>query len=287
MNKLDKQNIPILFPVLVGLLIGVFSGVLITVVLFVMTATEKPMSTYEVFSLFLNLLVIIAAILTIGCTWFSMHMQKRQWLNESFIKHEADVLLEFRKKLGQANGAIHFFLHDLLTVERKFAFIKDKPPVIKYSDLQRNYNQLVDLNNFYNSYQNIFRKHNLEHHIECLSLILEPVRYIPERDLNYDLICESGNSHTYRLEEQVIAKISSFKFFAHQLHDVDNSRPETIDEMDAYNQKDLFKEISRLIGLTSQEFTSLTFKLDELTTYVDSDSLVALNCRQMRFFQKK
>jgi uncharacterized membrane protein len=237
---------------------------------------------------FLSFISIILLFYTIREENKNRKELKKQWLNESFIKHEADILLDFQKKLGEANGAIQFFLHDLLTIEKKYAFIKDEPPVIKYSDIQYNFNQLVDLNDFYNSYQNIFRKHHLEHHIECIGLILESVNFIPERDLHYDLIFESDKSQTYRLEEQIISMFFlSFNIGAHLLHDVDGSRPETIAEKEAYNQKNKFKELSRLIGLTGEKLTSLTFKLDKLTTYIDSESATALNCKAMSFFQKK
>jgi hypothetical protein len=288
MNKLDKQNIPILFPVLVGLLIGVFAGVLITVILFVMTATEKPMSTYEAFSLFLNLLVIIAAILTIGCTWFSMHMQKRQWLNESFIRREAEKLIELRDKLDSSADSVRFFFSSLLKPYKEYGFVPDEKPTIAFSDVSKHFDALVDLNNFYNQNQYIFRKHGLEKQLECIPTILEAARYLPNRDLNYLLIEETDNSQKYRLESEALnIIISSFNLQAYMLHDVDDGVFPTIDDLNSYNLRDKEEELSRLSLLTSQELLSLNFKLDELTLFLDSAPSKSLGIRKLRYFQKK
>lgn len=288
MNKLDKLNIPTFLLVLVGLFVGVFSGVLITVVLFVMTATEKPMTTYEAFSLVLNLLVIIAAILTIGCTWFAMNMQKRQWLNEVFIRREAEKLIELRDKLDNSSDSVSFFFRFLLDPYEKYGFIPDEPPIISFSDLSKHFDVLVDLNNFYNQNQYIFRKHGLEKQLECIPTILEAARYLPNRDLSYTLIEETDNSQKYRLESEALNMIIlSFNMQAYMLHDVDDGVFPTIDDLNAYNLIDKEEELSRLSMLTGQELLSLNFKLDELTLFIESAPSKSLGIRKMRYFQKK
>lgn len=288
MNKLDALKIPTLIPVLVGLFAGLFVGVLITVVCFVFTAKEKPMSAYEALSLVVNLLVVIAAILTIGCTWFSMQMQKKQWLNDSFIKREAEKLIELRDKLDNSIDAVSYFFSFLLNPVREFGFIPDKPPILVFSDLSKHFDTLVDLNNFYNQNQYIFRKHDLEKQLECIPTILEAARCLPNRDLTYTLISETESSQTYRLENDALETIVlSFNFQAHMLHDVKDGTTPTIDELNAYNQIDKLEELSRLSNLTQQELSSLNFKLDELTLFIDSYPSKSLGSRRMRYFQKK
>lgn len=246
------------------------------------------MSSYEVLSIIANLLIVVIAIIAIFFTTQSLKIQKKHWLNESFIKHEADILIEFRKKIGEADGAINFFLNNLFSIEKKYGFVTDNPPIIKYDELKKNFNSLVDLNDLYNSYQNIFRKHQLEQKIECISLLLESARNIPPRDITYCLIENTNNSQTYRMEQEILVQvISSFNFLAHHLHDIKSNYQETIEEMNKYNNLDKINEFNRLKKLTGQELTSLIFKLDELTTYVDSTYSESLKSRSMRFFQKK
>ena len=227
---------------------------------------------------------ILLSFIAIIFTKKSLEIQKEHWLNESFIKHEADILIEFRKKTGEANDAINFFLHNLLSIDKKYGFITDTPPIIKYDELKIHFNTLVDLNNLYNSYQNIFRKHQLEKKIECISLLLESARNIPSRDIKYNLIENKDNHQTYRMEEEILAQILSFNFLAYNLHDIKPNEQETIEEMNKYNNLDKISELNRLKELTSKELTSLVFELDELTTYIYSESL---QIRHMRFFQKK
>ena len=288
MNKIDKISIPVFFVVLVSLFVGVFLGVLVTVVCFVLTATERPMTTYEAFSLVLNLLVIIAAILTIGFTWFSMHMQKRQWLNESFVRREAEKLIELREKLDESYDSVRFFFEFILNPYRKYGFVPDEPPILHFKDISQHFNALVDLNSFYNQNQYIFRKHGLEKKLECVPAILESARNLPSRDLSYTLVEESDNFRSYRLEPEAFNWIiSSFNMQAHMLHDVGDGVTLTISDLEDYNLRDKEEELSRLRAITQQELSSLSFKLDELTLFLDSDPSKSLGIRKMRFFQKK
>ncbi|WP_448650361.1 hypothetical protein ACSHWC_20620 [Pseudomonas fluorescens] len=151
------------------------------------------MSYYEVLSLVMNLLVALTAIAAIVFTYASFRRQKNQWLNESFIRREADILLALRDKFAVSSEAVHFFLDEILVVEKKYGYLAQSAPFIKYVDLAKHFNILLDLNNLYNFHQQIFRKHELERSIECIPLILESVRNIPERDIRYELIFQSEN----------------------------------------------------------------------------------------------
>ncbi len=265
-----------------------FLGALTTILIIDLVLIRKDkMSLYELLSIFANLATVLIAIIAIRFTILSLKSQKKQWLNESFIKHESEVLLNFKKKLDVADRSIQFFINDLLSIDKKYGFIIDTPPVIKYNELKEHFNILVDLNDFYNSNQNIFRKHQLDKKIECISLLLESARYLPCEDINYKLIESKNNHQTYRMEQKILAQVLSFNFPAHYLHDIEPNKQETIDEMNKYNDLDKITELNRLKNLTSQELISLVFKLDELTTYVDLESTESLKIRRMKFFQKK
>lgn len=278
----NKKELKIHFTL--WILLGVFIGVSTSFFNFI---DEKEMSLYEILSIIANLFIVLTAFIAIGFTVKSLGNQKEHWLNESFIKHEADILIEFRKKIGEANDAISFFLHSLLSIDKKYGFITDTPPTIKYDELKKHFNTLVDLNNLYNSYQNIFRKHKLERKIECISILLESARNLPPEDITYTLIESRDNHQTYRMEQKILTQILSFNFFAHNLHDIKPNEQETIEEMNKYNELDKISEFNRLKNLTGREINSLIFRLDQLTTYVDSNDSESLKTRSMRFFQAK
>jgi hypothetical protein len=281
-NKKEPKT-KFILSILLSFIIGIAIGISIYYYNF---SDKNKMSLYEGLSIMANLFVVLTAFIAIFFTKKSLETQKEHWLNESFIKHEADILIELRKKIDEANFAINFFLQNLLSVDKKYGFITDTPPIIKYDELKKHFNTLVDLNNFYNSYQNIFRKHQLEKKIECISLLLESARNLPSRDIKYTLIESKDNHQTYRMEQRILAQLLSFNSLAQALHDIKPNKQEKIDNMDNYYQ-DKINELNHLKNLTSTELTSLIFELDKLTTYVDSNYPESLKKRSMRFFQKK
>lgn len=131
-NKKEPKTKLILW-ILLSFTIGIAIGILVNYCNFI---DKEKMSLYEILSIMANLFVVLTAFIAILFTKKSLETQKEYWLNESFIKHEADILIEFRKKIDEANDAINFFLHNLLSIDKKYAFITDTPPIIKYDELK-------------------------------------------------------------------------------------------------------------------------------------------------------
>ena len=271
-----------------GVLIGLFLGIFFAALFFISQPETKPISYFEALSLVANLLIAITAVAAIIFTYASFRRQKNQWLNESFIRREAEILLELRDKLAISSEAVHFFLNDLLVVDKKYGFITQTPPVIKSSTLAKSFNILLDLNSLYNSHQHIFRKHELNRSIECIPLLLESARHIPERDIEYELIYQSETSQTYRMESSILEMvIMSFNFQAHFLYDIEPGSQPSIEQLNIQNNKDKLQELSRFRELSSQKLLSLAYSLDRLTMYLESESSETMHSRSMRYFQKK
>lgn len=272
----------------VGVFIGLFLGIFFAVLFFISQPEAKPISQFEALSLVVNLLIAITAIAAITFTYASFRRQKNQWLNESFIRREAEILLKLRDKLAISSEAVQFFLNDLLVVDRKYGFITQTPPVIKNSTLAKNFNILLDLNNLYNSHQHIFRKHALNRSIECIPLLLESARNIPERDIEYELIDQSESFQTYRMESSILEiVVMSFNFQSHFLYDIEPGSHPSIEQLNIQNNKDKLQELSRFRDITSQKLLSLAYSLDRLTMYLESESSAAMQNRSMRYFQQK
>lgn len=274
--------------VAIGITIGLFAGIFLAALFFIPQPDVKPVSTFEALSLVVNLPIAVTAIAAIIFTYATFQRQKNQWLNESFIRREAEILLELRDRLASSNEAIHFFLGELLVVEKKYGYITQNPPTIKHSILAKNFNTLLDLNNLYNFHQHIFRKHALDRSIECIPLLLESARNIPERDIQYELTYQSDNSQTYRMESAILdTVVSSFNFLAHFHYDIEPGFHPSIEQLNIQTNKDKLQELSRFRDLTLQKLLTLKFNLDRLTMYLDSESTEALQIRSMRYFQKK
>ncbi|WBA13116.1 hypothetical protein [Salinivibrio kushneri] len=265
---------------------GLLVSIVITTYLIIMITLHRypDMSVGDLASIFAALTSTAA----IAFTVISAKNQKKQWLNDSFIKYEAEQLLNFRKMLVEADDSISFFLNTYLQPDNKYGGTPPKQaPQIKYSELSAHFNQLVELNDYYNTNQHIFRKHRLERKLECITLLLESARYAPERDINYQFIGEEDAIWTYRVEDEVLEQILSFNVFAHIHFDINPNQSESIDEMNAYLKKDRFKELERLRGLTGQSLLSLSFDINKLTTFSDTALPSSFNGYRKKFFTKK
>jgi len=271
-----------------GVFFGLFIGVLFAALLLISRVEEKSMSYFELVSLVINVFVVAAAIVAIIFSWASLRRQKNQWLNESFIRYEADTLMELRNKFAVSSRAVHFFINEILVIEKKYGYITQAPPVIKYACVAKNFNILLELNDLYNYHQQIFRKHELEKSIECIALILESVRNIPERDIQYELISQSANSQTYRMEPAVLETVvMSFNWLAHSLYDYEPGSSPSIEQLNLQCEKDQLNELARFRELTGQRLISLMYDLDMLTMYLEPKSSPALQGRSMRYFERK
>lgn len=236
------------------------------------------MTKFELFSTVGIACSLVIAVISIVFTYVSLKNQKNQWLNDAFIKNEADVLLEFRIAYGESEEAISFFLHTLLE-PLKIGYPSEESPTIKREIIVKNFNKINELNNLYNKNQYIFRKYDLEVSISCLTCILDVVRMLPENDLEFDLAKQDGSVKTYYLKEwnKVIQTFSySAYFLFNQVTDVN-----ALKEM---QNKNMTEEFQRLKERVSSELNSLRFKLDQLTLYYDGKNKSNLNVRQSKYY---
>ncbi|MEZ9232042.1 hypothetical protein AB4259_13290 [Vibrio amylolyticus] len=234
-----------------------------------------------------DMVIALTSIFAVCLSCWTIYSQAAQRRYELFMKHEGPVLLQFRQKLHESQRAISFFTNRYLHVEQRYGYIPNEPPIIKHEELSSHFNCLLELYEFYDLNQYIFRKFELESKIDCIPLLLEPARYAPERDIHYVLLSQTDTLTTYRLEAEIYEKVLGFNFLAHTHFDLDQQEPESLDEMNAYIKKDRVKELTRLRGLTGNELVSLSFELDKLVIYADSKLPDSFSRRQSRYFSRK
>ncbi|MBD5769613.1 hypothetical protein [Marinomonas colpomeniae] len=225
---------------------------------------EGNLSLYEWLSLITQFSLFLGAIWTLRGTLFSIKNQKNQWLNDAFIKYEAEVLLEFRNKFPEASNAIRFFKQAAFQPKKYgFNLTEDKKPRLKRSEFVKNYNVLCHFNNLYNTNEHIFRKHGLDHEMSAVILIFKTLRNFPARDLEYNQVEKREGYEEYHIENWGDIRHGFIHFAVFEFDKVDHEN--MLDFLN--NIKD--EDFDRLYSEQCTREGSLQWKLDELTMYVE------------------
>lgn len=131
---------------------------------------------------------LITSIVLVLLTFVNIAIYHKFSKYDVLLKEEFERLLEFKKKYTNTQDSINWFLNFLLLKTHNYAFHVEDAPIIKYSDIVYHYNKICSLNNYYNDYQYIFRKYELEKDIELLTSLLDFVKFLPSQDIELQLI---------------------------------------------------------------------------------------------------
>lgn len=144
-----------------------------------------------------------------------LELQKEQWLNEAYIKNEAEVLLKAKGLLEPLGEAINSFY---MTALNKFSyyFIEKKPPE-KLSEDRKNLLEVdfIAIKSFYNLFaqnDNIFIKHGIDKKLDLLSLYLSLIIRIP-KDTILEIEESKAQSHNQQTGEITIIPVYRYKFW--------------------------------------------------------------------------
>ena len=234
---------------------------------------------------FANVMIALTSIVSLALASWTFHSQRKDKQYEQFMQHEGKILLEFRKKLYSSRKSIHFFTHDFLALDKKYGFIPKEPPVLKYEDFVNHFNHLVELNEFYNLNQYIFRKYELEKKIEYIPLLLEIGRAMPKKDVTYKWLESPRKGHqTYRAEQTHMQLLFYFNRSVYIHFEADMSNP--MEALTAYENKDKVKELERVTKLTNIALNDLLFDLDKLTILTGSKLPDSFHSRNEWHIQK-
>lgn len=269
--------------ILLTMPIGIGIGVVFSALILVPTLMKTDITGYEIFSIITNFSMLITAISAIGFTLFSIKTQRKQWLNDAFIKHEADVLLEFKKEFNKTISSRSFIIHNILSI-KKHSLETNPPLPLKREKVVYCFNQICYLNELYNNNQHIFRKHNLEKKISTLTLLLSSLASFPQKDLQY-FQRKKTNTYTSYYLENFDEVIRSFILLAQDLYDREENEIISIEELNKKLRKDPIKELNRLKGLINKNLTELEFDLDSLTLFTDGLKNKKLLVKKSKFYQ--
>lgn len=305
---------PIIFCLI---LIGFFVGIFFTVLLFLSNPLGNALSQFEKISsitnfllLVTNFLVFFTSLIAVFFVYKTFRGQREQWLNESFIRHEAEVLIKVRNELQKSFGAINFFFHEILEIDRRFSFnplqlpIVSKPPVVTYEKIVKEFNSLLEINDLYNSYQHLCRKHGLVQGMECITILLECVRFIPEKNIEFYKLSDEDVLVRYPVDPSLFAPdtlvvyqmdqrianliVGTFNAIANSIFSEDIKRSFTSETCVEEYMKKQTEEFENFKCMTRNEIYKMISVLDKITTYWGGvENVSAMMNKRMRFFQKK
>lgn len=193
-------------------------------------------------------------------------LQKKQWLNDSYIRNEADVILAFRNMVYESESAFFWFSSLLMpykTMEKMFpeqdVKLKGNGLIVDFNDYCKNYDILNKLNNYYNHHQMILKKNGIEEEFIYITAILSTICWFDNTDnFYYSLVSEDSSCIKYKLN--VIEKIG--KLF---VQSIEFEKGQTV--LLQYDEEKLQAYANNIINIYFQ----LRQKLDELTTFYDGE----------------
>ena len=208
--------------------------------------------------------------------------QKRQWYYKYYIERESNILIEFRNKLYRLEKAV-FWFSDILKPYKIYGKIyptqdvkqSEENLIVKFKTYCKYYDEINDLNNFYNDNQLILRKHGICDQMMYFTAILSTMDWLKSNDdFRYDFVDESDTQVRYKLD--VIDQIGTLF-----INSIDFEKIQNIDNIDlSYSEEKLEKYSNDIMSI----YIALKLKLDEMTTFFENDIPVELNSRKIKYF---
>jgi len=240
---------------------------------------------YQTLTLIIQFLFFSLGLWTLKTALRSSMTQKKQWLNDSFIKHEANVLLEFKDKTNN--------LYDIISdinqfyMPRKYAFNPiqgkakqdRKEEEVSFDKLKfvNNFNFLCEINDFYNKNQGILKKHNLDDGMSTLVFFLKVLQHTEIDYLDYELVSESDELLIFKFKRwaKIIGGFCSSAKIEIDGFDIENLENNSLnysnmdfDEITAFHEELAKKYLTKLINKIYQ----LINDIGDKTTYFEEKS---------------
>ena len=258
---------------------GAIIGMLITLIVVgkQSVGSYQEMTFHDALYLFLQCLLLLVAALTVSEMLSSSKNQKEQWLHDTFIKHEAEVLIEIKKKLFEYGPAIDFVKRQYFQVQR-YGYDEDQLEYLEKKKaeglsidslvIKENYNKLCTLNRFFVSNKNVIMKNNLIDGVKRINMLMQILHsFVQREEHKYVLFDESQPPRvlTYKLSywiELIRAfnmQMSNYKqtdFFAGENKSIEEYEGDFIKSRDKF-----FSVIDDLVD-----------KVDKLTIHGSDDS---------------
>ncbi len=248
--------------------------------------TECSKTWLDIFSVFAPLIVSVIAL---WFAWWQGRLQKKQfeeelknqnkqWLNDVYIKHEAEILLQLRDLFFENQGAIDWFVVNMINPKICSNFTsKQEDLVLPFSRYLEEWHKIKELNDFYNKNQLICRKYGLEEYFDFLPGLLGSRVRFDEKDF----LTKDERGEVYILDKS--GKIKQ-AFLLHMSLCV--RKNEDISKIFNRTSKDNEKALMEYICLFQNKTSEIMMKLDEMTVFYDGKFPDSMKKRKMMFFSE-
>lgn len=210
-----------------------------------------------------------------------LELQKKQWLNEAYIKNEANILFEFKDLIYKSQKSFNWFadiLHPYKIMSKMFpeqnVKLKEEDLIIKFEDYCKHYDCLNALNNFYNKNQMILRKNDIENEFEYIIAILTTFIWFKNtNDFYYTQVSEDKQCIKYKLniiDQLGQSFVSTLEMFHRQ----------NFEDIPIYTEEKLGKYSNEVTWIASK----LIDKLDKIITYHEDFSMKELLMKRIFSF---
>jgi len=195
--------------------------------------------------------------------------QREQWLNDAYIKQEAEVMLKFRNLILNNQNSFFWFtnlLQPLLVCNKMFpeqnVYLDEENLVIKLKDYCYNYDKFNEIQKFYNDNQIFINKNGIKDEMNYIIAVLETFSFLDScEDFRYKFVSEDNNCVKYKLDK--IEKLAAS--FVVRIRFLDNCKSEISPK---YTQEELKLYADSIMTVYFQ----LKQKLNEIVTFYDNSS---------------
>ena len=232
-----------------------------------------------------SLFAAITTAIVVCYTIKSFSQQRKQWLNEEYIKREAITLLAFKDLLKEAENGIYWFCN--LSKEISYKSIpKVNIPAFDNSKVIKYYEILNKLNNFYNDNQIIFRKHNFNKSMLYFVEIVASLNWYLRRNLGdakYIIVRQDVHGVTVGLTHYGPI-LNTFLTGVHLIENPMKHEDDFIKTMSLITEDNADEYAIKYQEIARAKYSELKMDIELLTTYISNGDKDRLKGYQMKFF---
>lgn len=222
-----------------------------------------------------------------------LEWQKQQWLNDIFIKKEAEVLLKAKELFPEAEDAIIFFSMEYL-FNTNFKYPMSFKPIsgsgMSWDCIVRWHNAIKELYNLFVINENIFVKHKLDKNLDYLRLFLYLLRVFPKNAFTEFTIIskkykEDSTGEIIEKDGYIFTVFYKMIYFANAWFNGgecgDGAPLESFVEL---VDTDMINKVNDLLNSAIEEIGSMGEYLNKITIFNDGQPIEKPKYRQKWYF---
>ncbi|MDA3043035.1 MULTISPECIES: hypothetical protein [unclassified Campylobacter] len=197
-----------------------------------------------------------------------LEKQKEQWLYKPYVEREAEILLNFRNLIYRIERIVYWFSENIL---KKYLNLKDEANIELDKKFEFCYNEISEVNNFYNDNQLILKKYKID---DKVIIYFVAILHTCIKLYNNGIVKENS-IYNNDIKKSIITREILLEF----MELIQQELYGTIEINDF--ETTLYTYSNEINTICSK----LQFDLDEITTYFDGNIPNDLKYRKKYIFQ--